>query len=231
MNANNIWNGYHYAWIADRGHGEGEGRRPNDYAKRVRVIRQFPKYAPGAKKSTTYLDVWLIDDDGNKAKDSYGRDLESIEVRARDIVSLWDTYARERKDRLDAKRAEENAAQAVIDERAARQLEFRQFCADRLNIPMHHIQLHWGTVEVDRSYLQKLFDESKAPQEESHQELKVIRDSPLIGQMPNVPIQNPQEIKEVAKIFESAKVGVPLPAEEPISSTWNYFPGGEEDDA
>lgn len=220
MNALNIWQGYHYAWIENRGHRQGEGDRPDDYAKRVRVNSLNTRREPGAKRDSTYCIVTVMNDDGTRKQDSYQRDLEPIEVRARDIVVLWDEYARERADRRNVVKAEEDARMSEFYARKAEEDAFKSWVVTRFDLPADVLTIdpYAGKIVIKLSWFKKLY--------EAEQVKPTVYVDPVVESQLRQLTLAPKATEPIEINDAGIKHDEP-----PVSPTWTYFMGGEDDDS
>lgn len=108
MNAGDLWPGNDYAYYRYIGHDKYHSQ-----AKRVRVVRVTKRTEGYNSKATTYVDVWMIDEETEEPIN----DNETREVRARDIFARWEDFQDER-DRLQAEKQRQMREQ---EERYARQ--------------------------------------------------------------------------------------------------------------
>jgi hypothetical protein len=92
MNANSIWSGNDYAYLAGRGRGQSFGWG----AERIRAIRVYPQMnSYSSERATSMVECVALNDDGESKKAYNGDDLIR-NVRARDIIQRWEDYEAER---------------------------------------------------------------------------------------------------------------------------------------
>jgi hypothetical protein len=135
MNLNQILPGTDYAWLPNRGRGE-EFRWPSEYwpddymrgVHRVKAIRTFSERLPGNKRETGYVEVFILDEEGEfrYEKDINGNDTEEYltrKARVRDIATFWEEYEDERDHRtvLRDKERQEREARRLEQERIWRE--------------------------------------------------------------------------------------------------------------
>jgi hypothetical protein len=124
MNANSIWSGNDYAYLANRGRGQSFGWS----AERVRAIRVYPKYGYAAERATSMVECVVCTDDGEIKKSVAGTELIR-DVRARDIISRWEDYEAERnyrkeqREKIERERQEKQAKEEQEKSRILEALE------------------------------------------------------------------------------------------------------------
>lgn len=84
MNAQSIWAGQYYAYLSHRPRGTSFVKG----ARKVRVIRVFKRQQYGNERATTFVEVEDVQS-GN-----------TLNVRARDILSFWEDYEAQLNQRL-----------------------------------------------------------------------------------------------------------------------------------
>jgi hypothetical protein len=129
MNLNQILPGTDYAWLPNRGRGEEfrwpSAHWPNDYMRgvhRVKAIRTFSEKRPGNKRETGYVEVFVLDEEGEFQYDEQGEYL-TRKARVRDIATFWEEYEDERDHRtvLRDKERQEREARRIEQERIWRE--------------------------------------------------------------------------------------------------------------
>lgn len=154
MNANALWAGNDYAYVE----GRGRGQQYSPSAKRVRVIRVFPKKnSYYAERATTMVEAEFLTDNGEPRLWTYGQNVGQPivrEIRARDIINHWNEYAEMREYR--------KAQAAKIEEERQEQLRKEQRDRERVidAIELKGIErnavlrVSYGEVCLDRDILE-----------------------------------------------------------------------------
>lgn len=122
MNLNQIHAGEDYAWLSERGRGENY-RRYGFY--RIKVIRTFSRREFGNQKETGYAEGFDVEPDTGEFKLDLNGQPRIRQVRARDVVTLWDEYADEH-DRQEAERIKKEEEWQRYYEKRKREREERE---------------------------------------------------------------------------------------------------------
>lgn len=226
MNAQNIWAGHHYAHIAYRNRGQDYAEN----AERIRVIRVIKRPARyGAERDSTFVLCTMMDDEGNRLKEWSGTEREPVEVRARDIVSLWQDYAQERMHRrqLAAQRAAEETARREATANANQ--AFRKRFVEVTGIPENIVSFSSGYIMLHENKVRQWLDEYTPLGE---QPVSLISNSAEQAER-TVPVPTSPDTRPVVTDHVDAKPVVHVEAqptsEDPdrVSDVWDYGQGGE----
>lgn len=155
MNANSLWAGYDYAWAPN---GKGRGRGFISGCRRVKLVRVIRRTETGNSKASSYAEVKRLNPDGTVIVLNYAPniELETLEIRTRDIVDLWGAWSAEDADRQAAERIRQAEAQRAAEERRtaqeARRL-LRQRQDNEIRVQLEDQGININNAQVGRVYV------------------------------------------------------------------------------